>query len=50
VTRVFGGKILLDRKVEPELMGGVRVRVGNRVMDASLRARLEKLRAALKGE
>lgn len=50
VAKRFGGKIELGRKVEPSILGGVRVRVGNTVIDASLKRRLEKLRMALAGE
>jgi F-type H+-transporting ATPase subunit delta len=34
----------LTTKVDPNLLGGLVVRVGNKVMDGSIRARLERLR------
>ena len=37
-------KIELSSKVDPEILGGVVLRVGNFVLDASIRNRLEKLR------
>jgi len=46
----FGVKVELTRSVDPALLGGIRVRVGNKVVDASVRGRLEKLRTTLKGE
>jgi len=46
----FGGTIELARAVDPSLIGGVRVRVGNRVIDASVKGRLERLKAGLTGE
>ena len=37
-------KIDLSTRVEPDILGGIVVRVGNSIIDASIRARLEKLR------
>jgi F-type H+-transporting ATPase subunit delta len=34
-------------RVDPRLIGGVRVTVGDRVLDASIRARLDAMRAQL---
>lgn len=39
-----GRKVQLSAKVDPEVLGGLVMRVGNMVMDASIRARLERLR------
>ena len=39
-----GQKIDLDANVDPDLIGGLVLRVGNKVMDASVRGRLERLR------
>ncbi len=39
-----GQKIELSSKVEPDILGGIVVRVGNSVLDASVRNRLEQLR------
>lgn len=50
VAKRFGGKVSLERKVEPRLIGGVRVQVGNSLLDASIRGRLEKLKGVLAGE
>jgi len=47
-ARRVGGKLQIKRRVDPALIGGVRIRVGNRVVDASVRGRLEKLRALIK--
>jgi len=43
----FGCKLELERKIDPGLLGGLRVRVGNNVIDGSVRGRLEGLKAAL---
>jgi F-type H+-transporting ATPase subunit delta len=42
-----GRKISLSRKVDPSLIGGVVVRVGDRVFDGSVATRLRELRTAL---
>jgi F-type H+-transporting ATPase subunit delta len=39
-----GQKIELSARVEPDILGGLVVRVGNSIIDASIRARLESLR------
>jgi F-type H+-transporting ATPase subunit delta len=43
----FGRKLEAHVVVHPELIGGVRVVVGDEVLDASIRARLEQMKAAL---
>jgi F-type H+-transporting ATPase subunit delta len=42
-----GGRIALDVQVDPGLLGGVIVRVGDRLIDGSVRGRLERLRNQL---
>jgi F-type H+-transporting ATPase subunit delta len=37
-------KVQLSSRVEPDILGGIVVRVGNTVLDASVRNRLEQLR------
>ena len=39
-----GRKVDLSAKVDPDVLGGLVMRVGNVVMDATIRARLERLR------
>ena len=39
-----GQKIELTAKVDPDLIGGLRMQVGNMVYDATIRSRLDKLR------
>jgi F-type H+-transporting ATPase subunit delta len=43
----FGKKLEAHVVVQPELIGGVRVIVGDEVLDTSIRARLEQMKAAL---
>lgn len=42
-----GGTIALDVQVDPSLLGGLVVRVGDRLIDGSVRGRLERLRNQL---
>ena len=43
----FGRQLKAQVEVDPSLIGGVRVTVGDEVLDTSVRARLEQMRAAL---
>ena len=43
----FGRKLDVTVQVQPDLIGGIRVSVGDEVLDTSVRARLEKMRLAL---
>ena len=43
----FGRKLSAQVVVEPELIGGVRVVVGDEVLDTSVKARLEHMKVAL---
>ena len=43
-----GNRVELHEVIEESLIGGVSVRIGDRLYDASVRSRLEKLRARLK--
>lgn len=43
----FGRKLNLQVQLQPDLIGGVRVVVGDEVLDTSIKARLEQMKAAL---
>lgn len=43
----FGRKLNISVEVVPELIGGIRVVVGDEVLDTSIKARLEQMRMAL---
>ncbi len=43
----FGRKLNLKVELQPELIGGVRVVVGDEVLDTSIKARLEQMKVAL---
>ena len=44
VERQTDREIDMTAEVDPEILGGLVLRVGNMVLDASLRSKLEKLR------
>ncbi len=43
----FGRKLSLTVKLQPDLIGGIRVVVGDEVLDTSVKARLEQMKVAL---
>ena len=43
----FGRKLNLSVALQPELIGGIRVVVGDEVLDTSVKARLEQMKVAL---
>jgi ATP synthase F1 delta subunit len=47
VERQTGEKVELSSEVDNEILGGIVLRVGNMVLDASIRTRLEKLRKSV---
>ena len=47
IERQTGSKVELASEVDGEILGGVVLQVGNMVLDASIRARLEKLRKSV---
>jgi F-type H+-transporting ATPase subunit delta len=47
LSKKYGRQLTLDFSVNPELLGGIRVKVGSDVWDGSVKARLEGLAASL---
>ena len=47
VEQLVGAKVELEAATDPGLLGGLTVRIGDRLIDASVRGRLERLRARL---
>ena len=45
----FGKKIEAQVKLDPELIGGIKIVVGDTVIDASVRGQLQSLAYTLKG-
>jgi F-type H+-transporting ATPase subunit delta len=42
-----GARVVLSQSVDASLVGGLQVRLGDRLIDGSVRGRLERLRARL---
>ncbi len=49
VASFVGKAVTLSTSVNPALLGGVVVRVGSRMIDASLRAKLQRLELSMRG-
>ena len=47
LERRFGRKLQASVVIDPELIGGIRVVVGDEVLDTSIKVRLEQMKAAL---
>lgn len=45
----LGGRVILDLKVDPEIIGGLIVKIGSRMIDSSIRSKLERIGFAMKG-
>ncbi|WP_334171472.1 F0F1 ATP synthase subunit delta [Sinomonas sp.] len=50
LNRLYGRELKITTTVDPQLLGGVRVTVGDEVLDASTLARLTELRRQLAGQ
>jgi F-type H+-transporting ATPase subunit delta len=44
LREIAGSSFTLDERVDPTIVGGIIVRVGDRIIDRSVRARLQALR------
>ena len=49
LRKAVGGKVAVDSRVDPTLIGGLVVKVGSRLIDSSLRTKLQRLQHAMKG-
>ena len=49
LKEAIGSKVTIDASVDPELLGGLVVKVGSRMIDSSLRTKLQHLRLAMIG-
>lgn len=49
IEQQTGRRVILETEVDPNILGGVIVQIGDRLFDASTRARLEALRETLAG-
>jgi F-type H+-transporting ATPase subunit delta len=46
LTQQYGADLVVQYLITPELIGGLRIRVGNDVLDGSVQGRLDRLAAA----
>lgn len=49
LKKAVGTTVTIEPKVDPEILGGLVVKVGSRMVDSSLRTKLQQLRLAMKG-
>lgn len=49
LRKAVGSKVAVDIEIDPGLLGGLVVRLGSRMVDASLRSKLHRLQLAMKG-
>jgi F-type H+-transporting ATPase subunit delta len=48
LRRAIGTRVAIDIRIDPALLGGMIVKVGSRMVDASLNSRLQRLRLAMR--
>ncbi|HTZ38008.1 MAG TPA: F0F1 ATP synthase subunit delta [Stellaceae bacterium] len=49
LRRVVGARVAVDLKVDPALLGGIVVKIGSRMVDGSLKGRLQRLQLNMRG-
>ena len=49
LRRAVGRRVTVDIRVDPSLLGGMIVKVGSRMIDGSVKSRLQRLQLAMKG-
>lgn len=49
LRKAVGSKVAVEVRVDPSLLGGMIVKVGSRMVDASVRSKLQRLQFAMKG-
>ena len=49
LAKLVGKAVNLNFKIDPDLIGGLIVKVGSRMVDSSLRSKLQRLQLAMKG-
>ena len=49
LRKTVGAKLTIDSRIDPSLLGGLVVRFGSRMIDASLKSKLNRLQLAMKG-
>ncbi len=49
LRRVVGGRVAIEVRVDPSLLGGMIVKIGSRMVDGSLKGQLQRLQLSMKG-
>ncbi|MEP0315868.1 ATP synthase F1 subunit delta [Hyphomonas sp.] len=49
LAKAVGGEVELSSEVDPSLIGGIQLRIGSQLVDASLAAKLDRMNTAMKG-
>ena len=49
LQQTLGGKVHLDLKIDPEILGGLIVKVGSKLIDSSVKGKLDRLEILMKG-
>ena len=49
LKQIVGRDVAVETRVDPELLGGLVVRIGSRMLDSSIRTKLQRLELAMKG-
>jgi F-type H+-transporting ATPase subunit delta len=47
LEEIVGHKVMIDAKVDPSIIGGFKAKIGDTLIDGSIRSRLETLRKSL---
>jgi len=50
IAHAIGGQVELEDTVDASLIGGIAVHIGSRLIDASIRSRLDRMYAAMQGD
>lgn len=49
LAKLVGGEVELSSEVDPSLIGGIQLRIGSKLVDASVAAKLNRMNTAMKG-
>jgi len=49
LIKAIGSKVRVETEVDPSLIGGLVVRVGSRMIDSSIKTKLQRMQIAMKG-
>jgi F-type H+-transporting ATPase subunit delta len=49
LKKSVGSDVALDKKIDPSLIGGLVVKIGSRMIDGSLKTKLQRMKLAMKG-